>query len=144
MYFAEVYIVASSDFISSKFVDQYYYYINSFKPLVTFYISWNHFSRGSLIFSWGKESNSHCVKSVRIRSCSSPHSPAFGLNTEIYGVFLLIKAECLKMRTRVTPNTDTFHAVLVAWNGILLAISVNVRRNQKLEKIKTAWITRIF
>ena len=28
----------------------------------------------------------HCVKSVRIRNYSSPHFPAFGLNTERYGV----------------------------------------------------------
>ena len=44
----------------------------------------------------------HCVKSVRIRSYSGPHFPAFGLNTERY---------CGKMRTRITPNTDTFYAV---------------------------------
>ena len=43
------------------------------------------------------------VKSVRIRSYSSPYFPAFGLNMERYG----------KMRTRLTPNTDTFHAVLI-------------------------------
>ena len=29
----------------------------------------------------------HCVKSVRIRNYSGPHFPAFGLNTERYGVF---------------------------------------------------------
>ena len=43
----------------------------------------------------------HCVKSVRIRSYSDPHFPAFGLNTERYG----------KMWTRITPNTNTFYAV---------------------------------
>ena len=45
----------------------------------------------------------HCVKSVRIRSYSGPYFPAFGLNT------LLIQSECGKMRTRTTPNTDTFY-----------------------------------
>ena len=30
---------------------------------------------------------SHCVKSVRIRSYSGPYFPAFGLNTERYGVY---------------------------------------------------------
>ena len=30
----------------------------------------------------------HCVKSMRIRSYSGPHFPAFGLNTERYGVSL--------------------------------------------------------
>ena len=53
----------------------------------------------------------HCVKSVHIRSYSGPHFPAFGLNTERYGVSLRIQSECGKMRTRITPTTDTLHAV---------------------------------
>ena len=56
---------------------------------------------------------SHCVKSVRIRSYSGPYFPAFELNTERYGVSLRIQSECEKIRTRITPNTDTFHAVPV-------------------------------
>ena len=64
----------------------------------------------------------HYVKSVRIRSFSGPYFPAFGLNTERYGVSLRIQSECGKIRTRKTPrkirtsktpNTDTFHAVFV-------------------------------
>ena len=55
----------------------------------------------------------HCVKSVRIRSYSGPHFPAFGLNTERYSVSLRIQSECRKTRTRITPNTDTFYAVLM-------------------------------
>ena len=55
----------------------------------------------------------HCVKSVRIRSYSGPHFPAFGLNTERYGVSLRIQSECGKMRTRITPNTDTVYAVCI-------------------------------
>ena len=51
----------------------------------------------------------HCVKSVRIRSYSGPHFPVFGLN---------IQSECGKMQTRITPNTDTFSAVLLT--GIIL------------------------
>ena len=42
----------------------------------------------------------HCVKSIRIRSYSSP-----------YGVSYRIQFECGKIRTRITPNTDTFYAV---------------------------------
>ena len=42
-----------------------------------------------------------------------PYFPAFGLNTERYGVSLRIQYKCRKIRTRITPNTDTFHAVLV-------------------------------
>ena len=51
----------------------------------------------------------HCVKSVRILSYSGSYFPAFGLNTERYGH--RIKFECRKLRTRITPDTDTFHAV---------------------------------
>ena len=39
-------------------------------------------------------SHEHCLKSVRIRNYSGPYFPAFG-----------------KIRTRITPNTDTFDAV---------------------------------
>ena len=46
----------------------------------------------------------HCVKSVRIRSYSGPYIPAFGLS---------IQSECGKIRTRITPNTDTFYAVCI-------------------------------
>ena len=53
----------------------------------------------------------HCVKSVRIRSCSGPYFLAFGLNSERFGVSLRIQSECGKIRTRITRNTDTFHAV---------------------------------
>ena len=54
----------------------------------------------------------HCVKSVRIRSYFGPCFPAFGLNTETYGVSLRIPSEYGKMWTRITPNTVTFHALL--------------------------------
>ena len=44
----------------------------------------------------------HYVKSARIQSFSGPYFPVFGLYTErFFG----------KMRTRKTPNTDTFHTV---------------------------------
>ena len=55
--------------------------------------------------------NYHYMKSVRIRSFSSPHFPAFGLNTERCGISLPIQSECGKIRTRKTPSADTFHAV---------------------------------
>ena len=54
------------------------------------------------------KNDSDCVKSVRIRSYTGPHFPAFGLNTERYS---RIQTECGKMRTRITPNTDTFYAM---------------------------------
>ena len=46
----------------------------------------------------------HCVKSVRIWSYSGPYFPSFGLNTDR-------NSKCGKIRTRITPNTNTFHAV---------------------------------
>ena len=55
--------------------------------------------------------NTHSVKSVRIRGYSGLYFPAFGLNTERYEVSLHIQSEYGKMRTIITPNTDTFHAV---------------------------------
>ena len=45
--------------------------------------------------------------SVRIRSYSGPYFLAFGLNM----VSLRIQSDCGKIRTRITPNTDTFYAV---------------------------------
>ena len=54
----------------------------------------------------------NCVKSVRIRSFPGPYFPAFGLNTERYGVFLC-QSECWKIRTKNAPNMDTFYAVMV-------------------------------
>ena len=47
-----------------------------------------------------------------IRSYPRPHFPAFGLNTERYGVSLRIQSECRKIRTSITPNTDTFYTVV--------------------------------
>ena len=52
-----------------------------------------------------------CVKSVHTWSYSGQYFPAFGLNTVRYGVSLPIHSECGKMRTRITPNTDTFHVM---------------------------------
>ena len=54
------------------------------------------------------EKHGHCVKSVRIRSYSSPYFLAFRLNTETYSVSLLIQSECGIIPTRITPSTDTF------------------------------------
>ena len=52
----------------------------------------------------------HYVKGVRFRSFSGSYFPAFGLNTETCGVSLHIQSKCGIIRTRKTPNTDTFHA----------------------------------
>ena len=65
----------------------------------------------------------HCVKSVRIRSYSGPHFPAFRLKTERYFLSLRIQSECGKMRTIITPNTDTFYSVM------LLSIPLSYRES---------------
>ena len=57
----------------------------------------------------------HCVKSVRIRTVSSSYFPAFWLNTERYGISLCIQSKWGKIRTRKSPNTDTFHLALVSF-----------------------------
>ena len=61
----------------------------------------------------------HCVKEVRIRSYFGWYFPAFGLNTEWYEV----SPKCRKKRTRITPNTDTFHAVI--W-GYIYTLKIKI------------------
>ena len=61
------------------------------------------------------------LKSVRIRSYSSPDFPTFGLNTERYSVFLRIQSKCGKIRTRIIRNRNTFYAVCTLWAGIFRA-----------------------
>ena len=55
----------------------------------------------------------HCVKSIRIRSYSGSYFPAFGLNTERYGVYFRIQSECGKIGTVMTPNTDTLPSIFL-------------------------------
>ena len=57
----------------------------------------------------------HWVKSVRIRNFSGLYFPAFGLNTERYGVSLRIQSKCRKIQTRKIPNTDIFYAVVMMY-----------------------------
>ena len=68
----------------------------------------------------GHMNDAHCVKSVRIWGYSGPHFPIFELNTERYSVSLRIQSECRKMRTRITPNTDTFYGVAIIHNRWIL------------------------
>ena len=50
----------------------------------------------------------HCVKRVRIRGYSGPHFAAFEYE-EIRSISPYL-SECGEIRTRITPNTGTFHA----------------------------------
>ena len=72
--------------------------------------SWNVIDIGSSIY---------CVKLVRISSCSGPYFPAFELNIDRYSVSICIQSECRKIRTRKTPNTDTFHKVIACGDSEL-------------------------
>ena len=63
------------------------------------------------LFSYRQLLRLHCVTIVRIWSYSDPYFPSFGLSSERDGVSLRIQSECGKIRTRITPNTDTFYAV---------------------------------
>ena len=53
----------------------------------------------------------NCVKTIHIGIFSGPYFPAFRRNTERYGVRPRNQSDCRKIRTRKTPNTDTFYAV---------------------------------
>ena len=60
--------------------------------------------------------NDHCVKCVRIRSYSGPHFPAFGLNSERYGVSLLYSVQ---MRENADQNNSEYgHFSRIGRNGI--------------------------
>ena len=56
----------------------------------------------------------HCAKIVRIRSFSGPYSPAFRL---------CIQSEWGKIRTRKTPNMDTFNPVMSMQEIIIRTIN---------------------
>ena len=64
--------------------------------------------RGFFLDTLRKICQNTTVKSVRIRSFSGPYFPALGLNTEGYSVSLHIQVKCAKIRTKKTPNMDTF------------------------------------
>ena len=56
----------------------------------------------------------HCVKSVHIRSFSGPYFSVFN------SVSLRLQSEYRKMRTRKTPYLDTFHAVIMYIDSLLI------------------------
>ena len=57
--------------------------------------------------------NNFTAQSVCFWNFSGLHFPAFRLNIERYSASLRIQSECEKMRTRKTPNADTFYAVSI-------------------------------
>ena len=87
----------------------------------------------------------HRVKSVLIGSFSGPYFPAFGLNTERYGISLRIQCKSGKIWTGKTPNTNTFHAVIFFnWQNQLpvLFITVIILKGLKLWRdFDLVWVT---
>ena len=95
----------------------------------------------------------HWIKSVRIRSYFGPHFPAFGLNTERYGVSLHIQSKCGKMRTRITPNTDIFHVIHTTLKAHFLSVALRGiwyvngwvwgwsrgKRGDKIQSLQSLW-----
>ena len=71
-----------------------------------------HFLWTTLMIVYDKVIGVHCVKTVHIRIYSGPYFPSFELNAERYRLSLRIQSKCEKIQTRITPNTDTFHAVV--------------------------------
>ena len=51
------------------------------------------------------------IKNFNFEDIVSTYFLAFGLTTEGYSVSLHIESKCGKMRTRITPNMDTFHVL---------------------------------
>ena len=85
----------------------------------------------------------HCVTSVHIRSFSGPSTFSrirTEYYTERYGVSLCIQSEYGKIRTRKTPNRDTFHAVnyfsiTYQWNSFpCRTTALNIPSNTKPPK----------
>ena len=86
--------------------EQYVYCLKTIESTDTWEIS----SPPQALFMWTSwmygfkillDKSWHCVKSVCMRSNSGSYFPAFGLDTERYGVSLRIQFECGKMRTRI-------------------------------------------
>ena len=84
----------------------------------------------------------HCLKSVRYRSFCGSYFPAVRLNTQRYGVPLRAQSECGKIRTRKTPNTDTFHAVYVSEIKINYEERVTCLRLFPIHPFSTPWKNR--
>ena len=71
----------------------------------------------------------HCEKRIHIRSL-----PAFG--PERYSVSLHIQSECGEIRTKKTPNTDTFYAVHMTNSGLVSTVLGSRDMFRTLSKIK--------
>ena len=85
-------------------------------------------------------SDIYSMKSVHIRSYSGPHFPAFELNTERYFVSLRIESKSGKMRTRITPNTDNFCALIFSTIVVLVGQQVFTAQKERKKERKRSVI----
>ena len=83
---------------------------------------------------FSQNSNTHCVKSVRIWSFSGPHFPAFGLNTERCGV------EKLSMNGNDRDCRTTASDLLEKLNEVSFYMNLVFMRNV-LYKMKIVTLT---
>ena len=86
------------------------------------YIFWNqvcNLTQNKLLHWWFKRilciplTYALTKRPIAIRSFYDPHLSACGLNTKRYSVSVRIQSESGKIRTRKTPKSDTFHAVIL-------------------------------
>ena len=88
-------------------------------------------------------SNMSCVKSVRNQSCSGLHFLAFPHIQTEYGEIRCIfvyRPNAGKMGTRITPNKDTFYAVVIfdfLKTVNVYRVSLNKRPGRLYKKTKT-------
>ena len=72
-------------------------------------------ARKSFIENEGLSKDGHCIKRVRIRSYSGPHfsriRTEYGETLRISPYSVRMRENAGKMRTRITPNADSFYAV---------------------------------
>ena len=91
------------------------------RPPINFLLSfWQHtnllafpllFRTREWMFCWKYDKvfqSSSLCESARIQGFWCPYFPKFRLNTEIYSINLRIQTKSGKMRTRKTPNMDTW------------------------------------
>ena len=88
---------------------------SKWRRLVTLLASLTEMATNFLYKGFLEDSNT-AWKVSKYGDFSGPYFPAFGLNTERYGVSLRIQSEYGKIWTRKTPYFDNFHTVKPPWN----------------------------
>ena len=93
----------------------------------------HYFDGTALHWTW------HCPYSEIFWYAFSP----FGLNTEIYSVSLRIQSKYGKIRTRKTPNTDTFYAVWIVHNHRVWEEAMSELQNAWIQKVHNCFRSQV-